>query len=100
MRAIAAVMNWPPLFYSALAIVLLCKWALWFPVMVVRLGLHGALDAALACPDGPAGRSPTVRHTSQISDAASITAPAMWTPSGEAGGGRAPEPKGAAGVGV
>jgi hypothetical protein len=79
MWAIAEVMNWPPMFYFAHAIVLLCKWTIWFPAMVVQHGLHGALDAALTGPCGAAGRSLTIRHTNQISD---------------------PEPKGATGIGV
>lgn len=79
MWVMAGVMSWPPIFYSALALILLCKWTLWFPAMVLRHGLHGALDAALTCPGGVAGRSLTLRHTNRMSG---------------------PEPKGAAGVGV
>ncbi len=86
MWAIAGVMNWPPMFYSALAIVLLCKWTIWFPVMVIRHGLQGALDAAVTCPGGAAGRSVTVRHTNGMRAAGSISAPAAWTTRSGAGG--------------
>ena len=79
MWVIAGVMNWPPILYFALAIVLLCKWTIWFPAMVIRHGLHGALDAALTGPGAAAGPSPTLCHTNQMSG---------------------PEPKGAAGVSV
>jgi hypothetical protein len=78
-------MNWPPMFYSVRAIVLLCKWTIWFPAMVVRHGLHGALDAALTCPRGAAGRSLPGRDINRMSDMTAITAPATWTPSSEAG---------------
>ena len=86
MWAIAEVMNWPPIFYSALTIVLLCKWTIWFPAMVVRHGLHGALDAALTSPRGAATRSLIVSQTNRTSDVATISAPETWTHGTEAGG--------------
>ena len=42
-----AVLNTPAVFYPALAVVLLCKWTVWFPAILVQYGLYGALDAAL-----------------------------------------------------
>ncbi len=38
-----AVLRCPPLF----SLVLLAKWAVWFPIMLARHGLNDALDAAL-----------------------------------------------------
>ena len=49
-----AALRCPPIFYCLYAIVLLTKWAVWFPIMLIRFGLNAALDAALTTPN--AGR--------------------------------------------
>ena len=46
-----AVLRFPPL----LSLVLLAKWAVWFPIMLTRHGVNDALDAALTTAG--AGRS-------------------------------------------
>jgi hypothetical protein len=52
-----AVLRFPPMFYLLFGMVLVCKWAGWFPIMVVRHGLKDALDAALISPGNAARRS-------------------------------------------
>ena len=39
---------WPPITYCLVVMVLVAKWTIWFPIMVLRHGRHGAIDAALA----------------------------------------------------
>jgi hypothetical protein len=58
-----AVLRCPPVFYCLYSIVLVTKWAVWFPIMVVRYGLNDALDAALTTPD--AGR---LNHGRNLAD--------------------------------
>lgn len=43
---IAGLSRWRPVQHVLLGIVLLFKWVVWFPVMVIRHGFSGALDAA------------------------------------------------------
>ena len=100
MWVIAGVMNWPPIFYSALCIVLLCKWTIWFPAMVVRHGLHGALDAALDLPRR-SGRTVPHRPSHEPDVRRSIHNGAGGVDAQQRSGRLTrPEPKGAAGVGV
>jgi len=43
---------WPPMTYCLFAMALIAKWTIWFPIMILRHGRRGAIDAALAgCPD-------------------------------------------------
>jgi hypothetical protein len=46
MWRIAGLLRWRPVQHVLLGIVLLFKWVAWFPVMVIRHGFSGALDAA------------------------------------------------------
>jgi hypothetical protein len=46
MWRLALVLRWPPARHVVFGIVLIFKWAVWFPVMVIRHGFSGALDAA------------------------------------------------------
>ena len=48
-----AVLSFPPFYYCFSAIILVIKWMLWFPVMIVRHGLHDALDVALTTAAEP-----------------------------------------------
>ena len=45
---IAQIAAWPPITYCLFAMALTAKWMIWFPIMVLRHGLHGAIDAAVA----------------------------------------------------
>jgi hypothetical protein len=52
-----AMLRSPPVLYFLLGMVLVYKWAGWFPIMVVRYGLKDALDAALINPGDASKRS-------------------------------------------
>jgi hypothetical protein len=43
-----AVLSFTPFYYCLLSIILIIKWVIWFPVMIIRHGLADSLDAALA----------------------------------------------------
>ena len=44
------VTRWPPSSYCMLSVVLFVKWAVRFPIMLLRYGLGDAIDAALTTP--------------------------------------------------
>jgi hypothetical protein len=44
------ILGKPPSSYCILGIVLLAKWIVWFPLMLIRYGFNDALDAALTTP--------------------------------------------------
>jgi hypothetical protein len=46
------VLRSPASFYCIVSIMMLIKWAMWFPIMLIRYGLSDALDAALTTSAG------------------------------------------------
>ncbi len=51
-----AVLSFTPFYYCLLSIILIVKWVIWFPVMIIR---HG-LDDFSGC--GPNHRGRTISH--------------------------------------
>jgi hypothetical protein len=62
---IMQIAAWPPMTYCLSAMVLIAKWTIWFPVMVLRHGRHGAIDAALAGRTDP-GAFQNVTQTTRV----------------------------------
>ena len=69
---VGAVLEWPPLLFCLRGVVWTSKWAVWFPIMVVRHGIRDARWAALSSPRGRVPRQhrpvqPIAMNTQEVS---------------------------------
>ena len=97
MWRLAGFLRWRPAQHVLLGIVLLMKWVLWFPVMVIRHGFSEALNAAnerytpaLSCRDradpstaavslADRQQQPDQAHEASASDTSPLVTPGLGT---------------------